>query len=190
MTQTPANLSATELLAGCRDDIRFFSNGSKDDRERWIFDRWCAQTGRNAAQGIKGESPDFTLNDEQIEIVEVLEPGRKRHKEFKDDLTTLHNGASQDGGLVHDGPGLETTKNFAHKWLLDAIRAKHKRYGPSSASWTLLVYADFTFANRTDWQAVVTDLNRTPPGFARIEILFPDGTESHPIYPSAPPPQA
>lgn len=174
------------LISDFQDDVRFFSIACKDDRECWIFDHWCSLTERNAAQGIKGEAPDFTLNGEKIEIVEILEAGRKRHKEFKDDLATLRTGPSQPADLMHDGPDLETIMCIAHKWLLDGIRDKHNHYGPSSASWTLLVYADFTFANRTDWQAVTTELSRTPPGFARVEVLFPDGAKSMALHPVVP----
>jgi hypothetical protein len=172
------------LVAALQDDVRFFSNMCKDDRERWVFDHWCSLTGRSDALGIKGEAPDFTLNSERIEIVEVLEADRKRHKEFKDDLVTVRNGSAPSAKLIHDGPDPETIRSGAHKWLLDAIRDKHNRYGPSSASWTLLVYANFTFANRTDWPAVAEELSRTPPGFARIELLFPDGTKSVTLHPA------
>ncbi len=174
------------LLTACQDDVRFFSSACKDERERWIFDRWCSLTGRNAAQATKGEAPDFTVHGEKIEIVEVLTAGRKRHKEFKDDLATLRTGTSQTADLIHNGPDLETIKSRAHQWVLNAIRAKHSHYGPSSASWTLLVYADFTFADRTDWKAVTTELSRTPPGFARIEVLFPDGAKSMVLHPALP----
>jgi hypothetical protein len=180
---------APGLLSTRQDDLRFFSNACKDDRERWIFDNWCSLTGRNSAQGIKSEAPDFTLNGKKIEIVEVLEAGRKRHKEFKDVMATLSPGSSQSADLIHDGPDLDKIKSSAHQWVLDAIRDKHNHYGSSAASWTLLVYADFTFANRTDWQAVTTELSRTPPGFARIEVLLPDGTRSMVLHPALPPHQ-
>lgn len=177
------------MLLACEDDVRFFSNGGKDDRERWIFHHWCSLTGRNAVQGKKGEAPDFTLNGEMIEIVEVLEPDRKRHKEFEDDLATLRNGPSESDELVHQGPELETIKSSAHKWLLEAIRDKHTHYGPTCVSWTLLVYADFSFADLADWQAVTMELSRTPPGFARIEVLFPDGAKSKTLHTALPPHQ-
>ena len=173
---------APALLSAFQEDVRFFSNACKDDRERWIFEYWCSLTGRSAAQATKREAPDFTLNGEKIEIMEVLEAGRLRHKEFKDDLTALRSGNLQSANLIHDGPDLVTIKRSAHQWVLDAIRAKHNHYGPSSASWTLLVYADFTFANRTDWPAVTAELSRTFPGFARIDVLFPDGATFRPIY--------
>ncbi len=69
-----------------QDDVAFFSNASKDDRERWILEHWCALNGHDASRAVKGEAPDFTVDDVSIEIVEVLGKGRRRHQEYKDDL--------------------------------------------------------------------------------------------------------
>jgi hypothetical protein len=170
------------LISAFEDEVRFFSGARKDDRERWVFDHWCSLTGRNASHGTKGEGPDFELNGELIEIVEVLVKGRKRHKEYLDDLAALHTGTRNLKDLIHDGPGLETIKSIAHVWVLAAITDKHKHYGSSSLSWTLLIYANFTFADRANWDAVKTELTRRTPGFARIEVLFADGTQSRPLY--------
>lgn len=178
------------LLSAFEGDVRFFSNEGKGDRERWVFDRWCSLTGRNSAQGIKCEAPDFKLNGEHIEIIDVLEPGRKRHKEFKDDLAKLRTGTAQTADLIHNGPDLETVKSSAHQWVLNAVRHKQKLYGSKSASWTLLIYADFAFADRTDWKTVITELSRTPPGFTRVEVLFPDGAKTMALYPVIPPHQS
>jgi hypothetical protein len=174
------------LHSACKDDVRFFSNACKDEREQWVFDHWCTLTQRNAAQCKKGERPDFTLNGEQIEVVEILEPGRRRHKEFKDDLSKLRTGTWQTADLIHDGPELKTILSSAHQWVLDAIRAKHTHYGSLSLPWTLLVYADFTFADQTDWGKVTKELSQTPPGFARIEVLFPDGARSMVLHSAHP----
>src|SRR5690606_15768017 len=98
------------------NDSHFFSNRCKDERERWILDHWMAAKKQpRHSEPQKGEAPDFHIDGEDVEIVEVLLPGRKRHSEFIRDAKEI-----QAGNIpVHD-PCIELSevKALANSWVL------------------------------------------------------------------------
>jgi hypothetical protein len=173
-----------DLIRGTAADVTYFSNTFKDNRERWVFERWCHLTGRNFSLAVKGEAPDFTLGNEQIEIVEVLETSRRRHQEYKDDLKAATVSAPGITGFVHNKADLEEIKTQAHQWVLATIAEKQRHYGSSAKTWTLLLYANFSFANKADWRSVVSALASNPSGFHEIHALLADGTSTVPLLPT------
>lgn len=80
-----------EFLADRRqaleESIRYFSGTNKAERERWVAVEFLTNLGVNyedtevASSSI--DPPDVLFRDCQFEIKEILEPGRKRHDEFK-----------------------------------------------------------------------------------------------------------
>jgi hypothetical protein len=174
-------LSSASLVGASHDDVAYFSNTAKDARERWVFERWCSLTGRNAACAIKGERPDFTLNGEGIEVTEVMEPGRRRHREYKDSLRELV--ANPQSIPIHDSLGLETILHFSQQWILDRIIAKANHYGAPARDWSLVIYANYSFVDRTNWSAVRASLISGPRVFNRIEALLADGQSQITLYP-------
>jgi hypothetical protein len=178
---TNPTIPPDDLVSVCEDDVRFFRNPGKEDRERWVFDNWCRLTGRDSTQASKGEAPDFTLGSEQIEIVEVMAKGRKRHDETKKALASAK--AHPPELVIHDGSELKTVRRKADGWLRKTIEAKEAHYGPSAQDWILLIYVNFDFVAQTDWAAVRSDLSSRTSVFSRMEVLMPDGQSHIVVYP-------
>lgn len=148
-----------------RDQIRFFSNANKKEREKWVIENWCRITGRIGSRITKGEAPDYVVNEEGVEIVEVLLPDRKRHDECKmEGLAQPCNAGS-----------LERTVAQGHLWLLKIIDAKAKKYGSGAKGWVLLLYVNFSFWQRIDWDFLKSKLAATQPQFKRVDALTADG---------------
>ncbi len=80
-----------EFLADRRDalkvSIRYFSGANKSERERWVAAEFLTNLdiGYEDAEVVASQEdpPDVLFRDCRFEIKEILEPGRKRHDEYK-----------------------------------------------------------------------------------------------------------
>jgi hypothetical protein len=72
-------LDHSELVRAAQDDRAFFSNEHKLTRERWVVDRWLLARGVVGADVQPGgDPPDFIVDGYGVEVVELLEPDRRR----------------------------------------------------------------------------------------------------------------
>lgn len=167
------------LIQQAGDDLRFMSNAGKAEREQWVLDCWCHISGRSVAGFVKGESPDFTSSNEAVEITEVLLPGRKRGDEYLTILRELGHGNLPEPTDVGD---LQLVLNQAHVWIADAVSVKSQRYKSCANGWSLLVYANYPFCDRTRWdlarQRVASDTD-----FSAIHVLTANGEQVHTLKP-------
>jgi len=79
-----------DMQRGLTDSVRYFSDESRHDRESWIIYSFLENIG---VQFVDEEittplsdPPDVTFRDSRFEIKEILDPGRRRHLEFKEQL--------------------------------------------------------------------------------------------------------
>ena len=175
---TPENCK--KLTVNAEDDLRFFSNSGKKDRERWVFDRWRQITNMPSLAPIEGEGPDFVFAGESVEIVEVLRPNRLRHKEYKADVKDLKQGQLPN---PHDGADLQDVIQNASCWVSDAVLTKANHYGSVAQQWILVVYANYSWCDRTEWARIRADVTDGTKTFKRIDILTADGTRVEQIKP-------
>jgi hypothetical protein len=79
-----------ETVKHLRDSIRLFSSEGKKKRELWVAKKFLNVLGLSYTVSEllqpKDDPPDVTFRDARFEIMEVMEEGRKRHKEYKDKL--------------------------------------------------------------------------------------------------------
>lgn len=174
----PADLEALARVA--KDQEYFFSNEGKKPRERWILEHWLACAGKTHLHFAEGEAPDFTVGDESIEIVEVLEPERRRHADAKADAVELRAGRFPSPRVAAD---LESVKNRGQDWILHQIDAKAQKYRTTAATWTLLLYVNVSWAGEIDWGSIKHELATFPRPFRRIEALTADGQHVIPLFP-------
>lgn len=153
-----------------REDLAFFSNAHKLTRESWIADRWTLARGLSLrAITPGGDPPDLFLDGRGVEVVEVVEPGRKRGDHYKAKLGAAHSGRTLPRRLTPRRKVIEC----GHEWVLDGIKRKAEKYdGASSAAWILLVYVNVPYADCLSWADVTTGLEALRPSFASIEVLF------------------
>jgi hypothetical protein len=165
-----------DLLKGLAEEAwkvgGFFSNESKKDRENWVLLRWADCAGQSLEGVQEGEGPDFTVAGLGIEIVEVQQPGRRRGDECKADTEALAQGKSPEWRNWVD---LQLVQDEAHRWIVDAITKKAKRYGRAARTWVLVVYANYGWWEETNWAAVREVAEELVDSFDRIDVLGASG---------------
>jgi hypothetical protein len=164
----------SELLRVAQHDLAFFSNEHKLTRERWVVDRWLLARGVvGAAVQPGGDPPDFIVDGYGVEVVELLEPGRRRGDDYRAKLK----GAKDGYALVRRLVPRQRVVERGHEWVVRTVEAKIEKYkGRSSAAWTLLVYVDFSWADCLCWTDVEATVAALAPPFASIEVVFDVGT--------------
>lgn len=167
--------SASALEAHARDQIRFFSNTGKQDRETWVIEAWCRLTGKTCCSIVKGERPDFTVGAEKVEIIEVLQPKRRRQDEVKKDAQEIFAGRLPQprcAGSLNE----VTTKGPL--WILNAISAKTQKYHSiCTDDWILLLYVNLSCWRSIPWDLVRSRLVAASHPFKQIDALGADGNE-------------
>jgi hypothetical protein len=162
----------TVLVVEAGEVMAFFSNGGKKERERWVLDHWLASTGRLLTNLEEGERPDFTVDGVGIEVVEVLEPERRRCDEYRADKDSIAQGGS---ALWKDSVDSEAVRSKAHEWICNCVSKKAEKYGQLATGWILLIYANYSWWQHTEWQAVRDNVAREVVCFSEIVALGADG---------------
>ncbi|HIC8859634.1 hypothetical protein E5E96_20905 [Aeromonas sp. 1805] len=76
--------------AALEESVRYFSNKNKSERERWVvqtlLDNMNIPYRTEDVASPEQDPPDVTAFGGRFEIKEILDKGRKRHKEYKDAL--------------------------------------------------------------------------------------------------------
>ena len=176
---TTRSKNTSNLVQAAREDLRFFSNPGRNHREQWVFEHWCALTRRNPGDYRKGESPDFDSAGEAVEITEVQRPGRKRGDEARKEVEALQLGNIPD---PTDGGDLKSVIEHAHCWVASAIAKKAQKYGIKANDWILLVYVNYSFSDRTQWDRV-RQFVATLSTFKAVHVLTADAANFHILKP-------
>jgi hypothetical protein len=162
-------IDRSELVRGAREDLGFLSNANKAPRERWVVDQWLTATDATNLSVEPGpDPPDLVVGGIGVEVVEVVERGRKRGHEYGQRLALARDGVI---GIRWRTP-LHTVRAHGHEWVLDVIRAKAAKYGASSAAWALLVYVDLPWADRISWTTVREVVRTEAPHFLTIDAVY------------------
>ena len=122
------------------------------------------------------ECPDFTLDEglagEQfVEIVEVLDEGRKRHAEYQRNLQNAEAGKISDP--IHDD--LEDIDEKGIHRVTDTVEKKIRKYSGKHdvSNWILVIYANIWIFDSFDWDKLLVKVAGLKPGFRSIDILYP-----------------
>jgi hypothetical protein len=128
-----------------RASIEYFSNKNKAERERWVCINFMENLGINFDEteviSPDDDPPDVIFREARFEIKEILDPGRRRHAEFKEELDrALHATDPKD----HLRP--YTPKDMTPLQVGDLILSEMeglKNYAPSARrNLDLLFYVD------------------------------------------------
>ena len=145
-----------KMIAHKKDSIEFFSDKHKADREHAITKAFLCCLGipfKDIDIGNPlGNFPDATFKDAAFEIKELLDPGRRRHSEYKDDLVSLER--AQDASALiepYEPPEEITLDGLAAE--IDSVVRRYSKYSPNAkASTDLLIYFNRQFATINDHQ--------------------------------------
>jgi hypothetical protein len=163
-----------EMVRVARSDLAFFSNEHKLARERWVVDRWLLARGVvDADVRPGGDPPDFIVDGCGVEVVELLEPGRRRGDDYRAKLEAAEEGHALARPLVSRTRVVER----GHEWVVRAIEGKAEKYEPlRSSAWTLLIYVNIPWADCLSCAHVEAGIEALQPPFAAIEVVFEVGT--------------
>ena len=79
-----------DRIAGLEASVQYFSQAHKAERERWTVSEFLKNLRLRFKEGDVrspvNDPPDVEFRDARFEVVELLDPGRKRHAEYKADL--------------------------------------------------------------------------------------------------------
>ncbi|WP_162999327.1 DUF1780 domain-containing protein [Burkholderia sp. Nafp2/4-1b] len=82
-----------QRIADLADSVAYFAPQSKMARERWVVDAFVRNLGLVPTEGeiinIQNDPPDIEFRDARFEIKEILDPGRRRHDEYKQELARV-----------------------------------------------------------------------------------------------------
>jgi hypothetical protein len=91
------DITEQELIAQRIEDlmasVAYFAPHNKQERECWVVTEFALNLGLSPVQGeimsIEADPPDVAFRDARFEIKEILDPGRRRHAEYKQELTRV-----------------------------------------------------------------------------------------------------
>jgi hypothetical protein len=171
-------MKSDELLSNAKADHAFMTkNEHKPDRERWVLDQWLAAQDRHPKEISQGDDPpDFVVDGTGIEVVEAMRAARRRGDEYKDKAKVAE--AKAGCASVTPGPSLREVREHGHTWILNQVKQKAaKGYDENKSSrWTLLVYVNFPWTDKIQWQLLETNLTEFPLPFACVDAVYSDET--------------
>lgn len=75
------------VLKEREESVRFFSAANRPERELWVANEFLTNLGMQFDASelvhVTDDPPDVRFRDAEFEIKEILDPGRRRHAEFK-----------------------------------------------------------------------------------------------------------
>jgi hypothetical protein len=82
-----------QCIKDMEEAVNSFSNGRKAEGERWVATSFVENLNIrfDPAEIIspRVDPPDVEFRDARFEIKEIMDPGRKRHQEYRDELERL-----------------------------------------------------------------------------------------------------
>lgn len=79
-----------ERIAALEESVEYFGSANKAERERWVVQAFLENMNVQYAErdvvSPNQDPPDVIALGGFFEVKEILDPGRKRHKEYKDEL--------------------------------------------------------------------------------------------------------
>ncbi|MBL4835503.1 MAG: DUF1780 domain-containing protein [Pseudomonas sp.] len=97
-----------ERVAALEESIKFFSSSKKSERERWVVGKFLENMSlphnEHDIETPVEDPPDVIALGGLFEVKEILDPGRRRHQEYKNALKAAKNAISAQGLLTEGTP--------------------------------------------------------------------------------------
>jgi Putative endonuclease, protein of unknown function (DUF1780) len=114
------------------ESVEYFRTSNKLERERWVAQTFLSNSRLNytSTEVIQGEDPpDIRFRDANFEIKEILDPGRRRHQEYKEGLDKAIN-ATTPADLVRPAPFNGITISTVYALILESAQELAARKYP------------------------------------------------------------
>ncbi len=142
----PLREAIRETVEARKEAVNFFSNNSKQEREKWVVGQFLRKMGiefvENELMPATGLAPDIIFRDAAFEIKEIDVEGRRRHDEKKEELKKAQAASSLDDLLSS-----YEFKEISFQGVVDRVDKALKRYVCSpdfSKKTNILFYVNYT----------------------------------------------
>lgn len=135
-----------ERIAALENSIEFFSSGNKSERERWVVGRFLENMNlphnENDIEIPAEDPPDVVALSGFFEVKEILDPGRRRHQEYKNALKVAKEATSPQE-LLTEGAPRDSSIIEIYELCRECIIKLEKKYPPKvRESLDLLFYVN------------------------------------------------
>jgi len=120
-----------EHIESLEASVRYYSPQNKAERERWVAQAFLQNLGvvHDPAEVLPSPSdpPDILFRGARIEIKEIIDPGRRRHAEYKAELEKARGASSIFDMIEPFKPGEISITEVFNKCLssMEALAARH-----------------------------------------------------------------
>lgn len=109
------------------ESVKFFSSDNRAERELWVANEFLSNLGlsflEKELEHVTDDPPDVRFNKAEFEIKEILDPGRRRHAEFKNALERAKNAKTTQELLENYSP-----KDIIYTEIYDLVEEAVKKY--------------------------------------------------------------
>jgi hypothetical protein len=135
-----------EHIKGLEASVRSFSPQNKQENERYVVDTFVRNLGIDFAddeiKSSEDEPPDVNFRDARFEIKEILDPGRRRHDEYRDELERARTLTKASDTLRSFYPK-DISLDDIYQRCEEVVLALEKKYPPAvRSSLDLLFYVN------------------------------------------------
>jgi hypothetical protein len=135
-----------DMQDALKESVDFFSPKRKDERELWVGTSFLENLGISFDDGEVfvplHDPPDVIFREARFEIKEILDPGRKRHSEYKHKLNKSYKATKPDDFLEEYTP-TDLTPTEIGNLILEHMDKFSKKYDKETRSYLdLLVYVN------------------------------------------------
>lgn len=117
------------------ETIEYFSAKNKPERERWVCLEFVNNLGiildESEVVSSNDEPPDVVFRDSRFEIKELLDPGRRRHAEYKASLQTALR-ATDPQDLIEQYSPQDITALQIGERILDKLKDLENHYASAT----------------------------------------------------------
>jgi hypothetical protein len=135
-----------DLRHGLKESIEYFSVRNKPERERWVCIAFLKNLDikfdESEVISPDDDPPDVVFRNARLEIKDILDPGRRRHAEYKDEFRrALETTNPQD--LLREFTPKDITPLHVGDHILSDLEHLHDHYAPPvRANLDLLFYVN------------------------------------------------
>jgi hypothetical protein len=135
-----------ERIAALEESVEYFGAANKAERERWVvqafLDNMNIQYAGQDVVSPEQDPPDVIALGGSFEVKEILDPGRKRHKEYKDELERAKKITDPQDLLTPFRPKDSSISEIYQRCLIEAEKLNSKYAPRDRESMDLLFYVN------------------------------------------------
>ena len=135
-----------ERIASLEESVEYFGDAYKAERERWVVQTFLENLNiHHSEEDVTSpdqDPPDVVALGGAFEVKEILDPGRKRHKEFKDELERVKDISDPQYLLTPFRPKDSSITEIYQRCLEEASKLNLKYAPKDRKSMDLLFYVN------------------------------------------------